>query len=238
MSLTEEQRELTNLRLQEHHHARYEVDITLAEDKTLEGLVVHPNVLRPEKSSSLFLARYLYSKPDIYKDKDVLDLGCGCGIQGIVMSLGGAQSVTFSDISQAAIDNTLENIDKFNLASKTQVLQGDLFENIHSVFNVIVFNHPFWPAKHKEESPITRAMFDEGQLIHSFLDQAPKHLTKDGLILMPFFHLAGDLNNPEVQAKQHGYEIKTVYQADLNNDKIQRGLFSVFQLQKLNNNDV
>lgn len=231
MPLTEEQNEIIRLRIEEHKHSKYEVDIDLGEGRTLKGLIVHPNVLRPEKSSSLYLARYLASNANIYKDKNILDLGCGCGIQGIITLLGGSKSVTFSDISQAAVENTTENIGKFNLTSKAQVVQGDLFENVNSVFDLIIFNHPFWPSKPTEETPITKAMMDEGPLLHRFLDGAPKYLTNGGLIFMPFFNFAGDTNNPGIQAKQHGYEVKMVHQINLDDGNIQKGLFSLFQLQ-------
>jgi methylase of polypeptide subunit release factors len=232
MALTEEQKKLIELRLKEHSHARYEVDVVLDENDLLKGVVVYPNVHRPEKTSALYFARYLFINKDVYRDKEVLDMGCGCGIQGIVMAKFGAKHVTLSDISQNAVDNTKENIQKFSLEGKTTVVWGDLFENVQTTADIIVFNHPFFPAEVNPDIPITTAILDEGKLIHRFLDEAPKYLNKDGVIIMPFFEFAGETNNPGIQGPKRWYNVKEVYTIEVDDENIQKGRFSVYELRK------
>lgn len=232
MVLTDEQKKIIELRIKEHSHSRYEIDIVLDKENTLKGFVVEPNVHRPEKTSALYFARYLFSNNDTYKDKKVLDMGCGSGIQGIVMGLYGAETVTLSDVSKDAFENTLENIKKFKLTNKAVAVQSDLFENINSAFDLITFNHPFFPERPQEDIPITKAMLDEGSLIQRFLKEAPKYLNKEGLVLMPFFEFAGETNNPKIQGLQNGYEVQEVYNIKVDDENIQKGIFSVYKLIK------
>ena len=127
MPLTKEQHELNQRRIKEQQHSKYEVDLTLSGGLVLKKIAVYPNVLRPEKTSALYFARYLSSEPALYKDKSVIDMGCGTGVQGIVAGLLGARSVVFSDISKDAAENTSDNVKRYNLNNKSTVFQCDNF---------------------------------------------------------------------------------------------------------------
>ncbi|KAL7550423.1 hypothetical protein ACHAWF_013663 [Thalassiosira exigua] len=50
---------------------------------------------------SLLLARYLEKKPDIVRNKMVLELGSGCGLVGIASGILGARRVVMTDLSYA-----------------------------------------------------------------------------------------------------------------------------------------
>ncbi|MES2216002.1 MAG: class I SAM-dependent methyltransferase [Patescibacteria group bacterium] len=229
--MTPEQYELNQERIAEHRHERYEVDMVVDEKLTLKDFVVCSNVLRPEKTSALYFARYLASEPRLYIDKMVMDMGCGSGIQGIVTGLLGASSVIFSDISLEAVDNTKENAVKFGLPDKSSVNRGDLFENIVEKVDLIIFNHPFFSADPLPDVPVTRAFFDSGELIQRFLTQAPSYLNPGGSIVMPYFEFAGDVNNPEVQARKYSYDITLLHQITVDDVNLQKGIFSVFELK-------
>ena len=114
-SLTEKQQRQLEKQLESHRHERYEVDIDLAEGHKLEGFVVHPNVLRPEKMTALYFARWLFYNNGLYLDKNVLDMGSGSGIQGVVMGLYGAKQIIFTDLSLAAVENSKKNIENISL---------------------------------------------------------------------------------------------------------------------------
>ncbi|MEY2963007.1 MAG: hypothetical protein RL754_268 [Bacteroidota bacterium] len=60
---------------------------------------------------------------DRYDGLDVLDMGCGTGILGIVAGIRGAKSLHGIDIDQWCIDNTLENAERNNV-EMTAVLGG------------------------------------------------------------------------------------------------------------------
>ena len=231
MPLTEAQKKLVDKQIEHHRHGKYSVDVELTQGVILEGLLVFPDVLRPESVSARFLAQFLYSNKDIYRDKRVLDMGCGTGIQGIVTALYGASETILSDISLEAVENTRENISHFSLSGKTQVIHCDLFERITGTFDVIIFNHPFFSEKPYEDAPVTIAMLDEGGLLERFLKEAPHHLNKDGIIIMPYFLFAGDTNNPELKGKKHGYIVKKVDQKQINTE-LHKGDACIFELTK------
>jgi methylase of polypeptide subunit release factors len=235
MTLTDEQKKIIDLRISEHQHSRYETDITSGGEVILKNIIVYPNVLRPEITSALYFARFLFSNEKLYENKDVLDMGCGTGVQGLVMGLNGAKSVTFSDISHDAYQNTVENIAKFGLNNTTSVTQGDLFENILGTFDLIVFNHPFFAGVPDKNVPSTIVMLDDGVIIHKFLKDATKCLNSGGSIIMPFFESAGETNNPGVQGPKEGYDTKRIYCEEIDDENIQKGQFSVYELRPINN---
>ncbi len=228
--LNEAQKRQIKDQLLAHRHERYEVDIKLADDFSLNGFIVYPRVYRPDVMCALHLARYLYAHPEIYEDKRVLDMGCGTGLQGIVIGLRGAKHVYFSDVSDI-IDNVRENLEKFGLINKATInVPMTLFGNIAGKAEVIVFNHPFFPASPKIFEPVEVSMLDSGILIHRFLEDAKQHLVEGGVIIMPFFHLAGDTNNPAVQGPKHGYQIEEKSRIE-NTEGLQKGETSIYVLR-------
>lgn len=217
--------------LKVHRHKKYKIDIKLAEDYVLRGFIVEPTVLRPEVMTALHLARYLFFNNGLYMGQRVIDMGCGSGIQGIVMALRGAEHVIFSDISSVAVKNTRENIKKLRLSARSTVLQGDLFKKVRGKAKVIVFNHPFFPARPEAENPFTRAILDPGELIHRFFKEARRHLETRATIVMPYFHLAGPVNDPSRQALKHGYKVTKKFSAIVKSG-IQRGKISIFEITR------
>ena len=229
MPLTEEQKFQINRQLRAHRHRKYSTDIVLDKNHILRCFSVHPNVLRPDQMTALHLARFLLFNKKQYRNKVCIDMGCGTGIQGIVMSLFGASKIVFSDIWPHAIENTKSNIKQFNLHSKAIVVQGDLFEKIKVKADVIVFNHPFFPEKPNGNIPVSISMLDSGQLIHRFLRDARGHLKNSGKIFMPFLDMAGATNNPKVQARKHHYKIRTRASYGVMAG-LQKGNISIFEL--------
>lgn len=112
-----------------HQHKKYYTDLHLAKDHILRGFAVHSGVLRPEAMTSIHFAKWLYCNSDLYTGRNVMDMGCGSGILGIVMGLNSAKRVLFVDISSKAIANTKTNIKHYNLGNKSVVLQSDLFND-------------------------------------------------------------------------------------------------------------
>lgn len=211
-----------------HRHDRYEVDLVLPLE--LRAFIVHPGVMRPDlMGSSRVLAEFLACNPELYRGKAVIDMGCGSGIQGIVMALEGAGSITFADVETAALDNTRENIQRFHLTDGNRVLDpGDLFEGVGDQFDLIVFNHPFFPAEPLETVPVSRAMMDPGDLIHRFFDSARAFAR--GPIIMPFFDLAGEANNPALQGPKHRF-VETARHHFQVDSGLQQGKFSIHQME-------
>ncbi len=102
---------------------------------------VDENVLIPRQDTECLVEEAL----PYVQGKDVLDLCTGSGCIGISLAvLGGCRSVTLADLSQAALRVARENAHK-NQADVLFV-QGDLFENIESTYDVIVANPPYIPT--------------------------------------------------------------------------------------------
>jgi methylase of polypeptide subunit release factors len=172
-------------------------------DLGLSNLFVGEGTLGPEMSwVAHLLTHFLLTHPYLYSDKEVLDMGCGSGVQTVATALKGAKSVIGADISKAAIRSTAENITRFNLQNATCV-ESDLFDNLNKekTFDVIIFNYPFisgTPSDEKEGIYIA-----ETETINRFFKEARKHLTHNGILIMPFSHL-GD-HDPSRYALMHGY---------------------------------
>lgn len=228
-SLSVEQQRQVLMQLEKHEHTKYITDIALSETETLKNFVVYPKVLRPETMTSLVLARHLFEKRHLYNGKTVVDIGCGSGIQGVTMGIGGANQIILSDISEQAVANAKENIEKFQLSDKASVVQSDLFTNIEDMADIIVFNHPFFPADPIKDKPVSISMLDKGELIHRFLEEAKKHLNKDGVIVMPYLQLAGEENDPEVQGLAHDFDVEVVVKKNIETG-LQKGYISICHL--------
>jgi methylase of polypeptide subunit release factors len=103
MVLDKIQQDQIKMQLKNHMHNDYKVYIILSESKILKDFEVHSKVLRPDKMTALFLARWLYYNNGYYNNKSILDMGSGTGIQGVVAGLSGALQTVFTDLSPAAV---------------------------------------------------------------------------------------------------------------------------------------
>jgi tRNA1(Val) A37 N6-methylase TrmN6 len=233
MSLTSSQKAQIEKQFTNHQHQRYMADIVLTDGEILKNFIIEPNVYRSDiMSAGIYLARWLFFHNGLYQDKDVLDMGCGSGLQGMVMALYGAKSIILTDISSEAVANTRENIKQYKLKNSVKVVQGDLFENVESKFDVIVFNHPFFPDNPLPDKPVSRSMLDKGDLLQRFLSEAKRFLKPDGVIISPFLDLAGDINNPATLGPKYSYAVETCFTCQTKAG-IQPGKFSVYKLSKV-----
>lgn len=73
-----------------------------------------------------------------FKNKAVLDMGCGTGVLAILASKMGAEKIVAVDIDDWAYNNTLENI-QANKIANIHTLQGDV-NSVKEEFNIIVAN--------------------------------------------------------------------------------------------------
>lgn len=230
--LNQKQKNQVVRQLELHKHKRYQQDMMI-DSLVLPNFLIYPEVFRADiMTSSIYTAKFLVQNPSFYRNKHVLDMGCGSGILGIVMALNGAGHVTFSDMSRLAVRNTLENVQRYTLEHKVTILQGDLFERVSGRFDFIVFNHPFFAdEKGFPEQPVSKSMVAKPELIHRFLEETKNHLTKEAKIIMPFLELAGETNDPKVQGPKHDYKVEEVYSANVESG-VQTGFFYVYELMQ------
>jgi 16S rRNA (guanine1207-N2)-methyltransferase len=99
----------------------------------------------------------------------LLDLGCGYGVIGIVLSKIYELELTSADVNPAAVELT-------RLNGAVNVIESDCFENITGKFDTIVINPPIHAGK-----SVTYKMYEESLL----------HLNKDGKLYIVTFKKHG-----------------------------------------------
>jgi release factor glutamine methyltransferase len=124
---------------------------------------------------SSVLKEYLMGKR---KNIEILDMGSGSGIQAKTCLDLRFKNVLCADIDKEAIKHLRKN--------KFMAVHSDLFSNIKSKFDLILFNPPYLPEhKYDKEKDTTGGKFGYETILR-FLEQAKKHLEKDGRILLLF----------------------------------------------------
>ena len=145
---------------------------------------VWENVYEPAEDTFLFAENL-----DVEKGAQVLDVGAGCGMLG-VLAAEKAGSVVAVDLNPFAVCCARENAALNNLRCKMAFIQTDLLTalNENARFDLILFNAPYLPAAESEaESWIGRSWaggINGRQVIDRFISEAPLHLKLRGRILL------------------------------------------------------
>lgn len=143
----------------------------------------HPKVYVPAEDSELLIENLV----DV-KNKTVLDMGTGSGIQAINAVKQGALKVIGIDINPYAVECAKLNLELNEIDSKKLFFKkGDLFKNIDEKFDVILFNAPYLPTSDEEKlEKYLNYAFDGGkdgrEVLDKFLDEVANYLKKDGII--------------------------------------------------------
>ncbi len=169
------------------------------------------DVYEPAEDSFLFAENL-----EIEKGAEVLDVGAGCGILGIIAAEKAANVVAV-DLNPFAIYCAKKNSILNNVRCKMFFIQGSLFSpfNEKAKFDFILFNAPYLPSAEIEaESWIGRSWaggINGRQVIDHFISQAPCHLKPNGQI----FLMQSTLTNIEetiIQFSKHN--LKAIVEAE------------------------
>lgn len=165
---------------------------------TIRGktLVIAPEVYKPLENEHGCVA---YARPD---DR-VLDLGSGSGVNTVFVAPR-VREVVAVDIAAAAVRNTEENCRRHGLTNVT-ARQGDMFKGLKGKFDLILANPPYI----SEEFEAEEAQFATSvRFLPTLFREAPKHLSKDGRLLVqfPMWHRA----RLEALAAANGLELVSV----------------------------
>ncbi len=145
---------------------------------------VSEDVYEPAEDSFLFAENL-----DLEKGAQVLDVGTGCGILGILAAEKAAYVVAV-DLNPFAIHCAKKNSALNNVRSKMAFMQSGLLTalNENAKFDLILFNSPYLPsAECEEDSWMVRSWaggINGRQVIDRFISQAPSHLKTCGRILL------------------------------------------------------
>jgi len=235
--LTQAQQAQVAMQLKRHDRGDVTSKINLG-DKEIE-LVVQRGVFGSDiMSSAIYLARFLYAHRELYQNKDCLDMGCGPGIQGLVMAEYGARQVDLADINEKAVKNTGENVRLHRLEDKASAYVSDLFSGLKDKeYEVVVFNHPFFPEEAKnfgqdafQDEVLRRSMLGGTELVKRFFKDVRFHLSEGGLIIMPYFHFAGKENDPANHVNNYGFKI--ISEEKIRSEKgLQLGDISIYTIK-------
>lgn len=126
--------------------------------------------------------------------KRILDLCAGSGCIGIACALVFPEAeVVLADLSAAALAVAKMNIARYQLESRVQVIESDLFEKVPGKFDLIVSNPPYVGAEEYAELPTEYLLepqlglvtgLDGLEIPLKILEQAADHLQPQGLLLL------------------------------------------------------
>ncbi len=229
--MNDAQKQIVLTQWQMHQHQTHEVDYDVSgEGDILKDFIVGKGVWDPFLASGRYHARYLFYNNILFREKTVIEIGCGTGLMSCVMAKYGAKKIIASDISSSACQNTINNSKKFGFENKISVVQGDLFENIHEKADFITWMIPFFPGYVPREDTISASMIMPPELFERFLIEAKKYLNPDGTILIPSYSLGGELTDPMKIAPKFGYDVKRAWIHNSING-IQQGLLYIDELR-------
>lgn len=125
--------------------------------KIPQGLAFGTGLHQTTKMCATLLKKYL--RPGM----DVLDLGCGSGILGILAKKLGARRVLAVDNDPLAVEAATENATRNGV--ELEVRNSDLFSNVDGTFDVIVSNIV-------------------AEILLKALEDAPRFLKENGLMIL------------------------------------------------------
>ncbi len=159
-----------------------------------DGLEIYydPAVYAPSDDSRLSAGLVSEHLEALEAKIDVLDVGTGSGILGIVASISeNAGRVTFLDINEKALALAKKNVEanRSKIKAMPRFVESDLLGEIPrgELFGLIIFNAPYLrnekEGEEKEHNPWSGG--EEGiELSVRFLEEAIPHLDKDGKIIL------------------------------------------------------
>ncbi|MDR0461294.1 MAG: methyltransferase [Nitrososphaerota archaeon] len=131
------------------------------------------------------------------KGDEVLDLGTGCGILGILAATMHVKNVLSVDINPYAVNCAKQNAILNHVRNNMNFLRSDLLSalNNSALFDLIMFNAPYLPSEpHEIETWIGRAWaggITGRDVVDLFIPQVSAHLKPFGRVLLLQSSLTG-----------------------------------------------
>lgn len=143
------------------------------------------HVYRPAEDSYL-LAKYVAE----LVEGDVLDMGTGSGIQAVTAAgKPSVRSVVAVDINPHALVAARKMASDYEVGDMISIVESDLFSNINSSFDWIIFNTPYLPSEGEADELSWAGGPTGSEVIKRFLKDAPRFLNPNGSILMLYSSL-------------------------------------------------
>ena len=150
------------------------------------------------------------------ENETLLDMWCWCGVIWITALLKYSLSrVVCADINPYAVENTKENISRFNLSDKVKAVQSDVFSNIDSneKFDLLFRNAPYFDWEPEKGNILQLSMYDKNyEHIKKFILDWEKHLNEWGKIMIWFSSDKFPLEHARKLINEIWYDIEIFYQ--------------------------
>jgi len=164
---------------------------------------IFEDVFEPSDDSFLFAEEL-----DVHNGDEVLDLGTGCGLLGILAAQK-AKNVLSIDINPYAISCAQQNASLNNVQDVMTFLRSDLLFALNpaALFDLIMFNAPYLPSEiYEVETWLGRAWaggLTGRDVIDRFIPQILNHLKPSGRVLLLQSSLTG-LDLTIQKFREHG----------------------------------
>ena len=133
-----------------------------------------------------------------YATGRVLDMGTGSGIQALTaITVPSVREVVAVDINLEAVEGLRKEIESKKLR-KIKVVQGNLFEEMDSYFNVIIFNPPYLPQDKGIEDHALYGGKKGWEISGEFFKNVSGHLFPEGMVLFLFSSLTNKQKIEEI----------------------------------------
>ncbi|MFH1353129.1 MAG: peptide chain release factor N(5)-glutamine methyltransferase [bacterium] len=184
---------LNNLKLR---HAGAPVEYILGQAEFF-GMIfdIEDGIFIPKNSTETLLEKIL----DVTGGaSSLLDIGCGCGVIAVSVSLLANLEALAVDIDARALEITKRNADK--LGARVITVKSDIFENVSGKFDIIASNPPYVASLEKLDRDVLRqrpqSLFAGAEgldCIRSIVLQAGDYLKPRGRL---FLEIGYDQNAP------------------------------------------
>jgi len=152
---------------------------------------IYEEVYEPAEDTFLFAENL-----DVKESEQVLDVGTGCGMLGILAARK-AGSVVAVDLNPYAIRCARQNSILNGIQNKMGFIQASLFTalNQRATFDLILFNAPYLPSDENETASWIGRAWAGGvngrELVDRFISEVPPYLNPCGRVLLMQSTLTG-----------------------------------------------